>query len=226
MIGGEDRFIRTGFLISMLAFFTGATLAGTMVKLGSPILGVLFSNLIVIIALILTALAYSNGSARIFFCDNMQIGIPKINDFANAFIAELIVLPCIVALNILIEYFCMANGIEVKQTQFYKLYSQSGEAGRAVMALLAVLAAPISEEIIFRNVFFRLLMKIGAPGIFTAALISSAFFAFIHFDAFSFASLFCLGIAFQILCVKTGNINSTIIMHSLHNSISILAISL
>lgn len=90
----------------------------------------------------------------------------------------------------------------------------------AMLVLLAVVVAPITEELIFRAGIYRFL-----KGRFTArfALIfSSLFFAFMHFNLVSFIPLFLLGMLLCRSYERTGNILIPIIFHAFFNANTIL----
>lgn len=83
------------------------------------------------------------------------------------------------------------------------------------LGFLAVIVAPVAEEIVFRAGIYRFLR--GHASLTAAALINGFIFGFIHFNLQSFLPLAIFG---ALLCVAyewTGNIRVPIIMHALFN---------
>lgn len=92
----------------------------------------------------------------------------------------------------------------------------------AGMLVLAVVVAPVAEELIFRAGLFRALA--GRIGRWPAMAVSSALFALLHLSWASFAPLFCLGILFCLAYERSRNIAVPIIAHGLFNLNSIALI--
>ena len=88
---------------------------------------------------------------------------------------------------------------------------------KAINAVLALVVAPVLEEIIFRMGLFNLCRWIGrklereTEGKFplVAALVSGAVFAAVHLHAATFVPLWFLGVAFAWLYWKSGTIFSS-----------------
>ena len=99
---------------------------------------------------------------------------------------------------------------------------------KARFAALALVAAPVLEEIIFRMGLFNLCrwvgrkLKQGTEGKFplVAALVSGAVFAAVHLHAATFVPLWFLGVAFAGLYWKSGTIFSSMLCHFLFNLIN------
>ena len=91
---------------------------------------------------------------------------------------------------------------------------------RVFMAVAAVILAPISEEVLFRGILFPSLLK--GRTFLSAALISGFYFALIHFHAPSLLPLLALSIAFSAAYAATGSLLTTIVMHALFNTTSLL----
>ena len=99
---------------------------------------------------------------------------------------------------------------------------------KAKFAVLALVVAPILEEIIFRMGLFNLCRWIGrqlkreTEGKFplVAALVSGVVFAAVHLHAATFVPLWFLGVAFAGLYWKSGTIFSSMLCHFLFNLIN------
>jgi membrane protease YdiL (CAAX protease family) len=83
------------------------------------------------------------------------------------------------------------------------------------LVLLAVIIAPISEELIFRAGIYRFLKSRISPT--NAMLLSSILFASLHMNIAGFLPLMLIGIALCMSYELTGNIMTAIFFHSLFN---------
>lgn len=90
---------------------------------------------------------------------------------------------------------------------------------RSAVIGLALFAAPLAEETIFRGYLYGILRKLG--GRFAALSISSLLFAAIHLHLPSFAGLFLLGLSLALLYEKTRSLWVPFAMHALFNGISV-----
>ena len=101
-----------------------------------------------------------------------------------------------------------------------------GENSLAIvlLAVFAVALAPFVEEIIFRGAIYRFLK--GHTNIFTAQLISGAFFAMVHSNLMSFLPLLTIGVLLAQLYEKEGNILPSMIYHAYWNGFSLLLLFL
>lgn len=89
---------------------------------------------------------------------------------------------------------------------------------RAYFVFLALLLAPLFEELYFRGLLFPLLARrFGGWG---AALFSSFIFAAIHGHLPSFAPLFLLAMALATAYTLTGSLGVAIAMHALFNGLT------
>lgn len=92
------------------------------------------------------------------------------------------------------------------------------------LVLLAVVVAPINEELLFRGGIFRFFNnRIPTP---LAMILSSVLFALLHMNWFSFVPLVVLGCFLCLVTLKTGSLKPAMIMHALFNLNSILSIIL
>lgn len=92
--------------------------------------------------------------------------------------------------------------------------------------LLACVAAPVAEEIFFRSFLLAGLSK--RLGTVLGVVISSVAFATIHTPGIGtgiIMPVFILGIALSIIYLKTRSVWVSIVIHSMHNTISLAAAS-
>ena len=92
-----------------------------------------------------------------------------------------------------------------------------------VCVLIAVVLAPILEELFFRGVVFRFLT--GKMSTTLALVSSSALFAMLHFNLDSLLPIFILGCLLGSVYRRTGDIRASIWMHVFFNGFSILLLS-
>ncbi|MDD2478376.1 MAG: CPBP family intramembrane metalloprotease [Victivallaceae bacterium] len=89
-------------------------------------------------------------------------------------------------------------------------------------ALMAVILAPIVEEVVFRRVIFSFAsIRQGIP---VAFFLTSAVFALIHLDLKNLPGLFVLGMAFQTITLLCRSLYPAVIMHSTNNIIAVTII--
>ncbi len=129
-------------------------------------------------------------------------------------------------------------GYDPPPQDLVRLFSDPNAAWRvkAKFAALAVIVAPILEELVFRmglfNLFLRLRRKLVSPGLpngsggraafpLFSALASGAIFAAVHFHAATFVPLWFLGVAFAWLYWKGGTIRSPMLCHFLFNAVNL-----
>lgn len=90
--------------------------------------------------------------------------------------------------------------------------------------LLAGLAAPVAEEIMYRLfTFIPLKDKLGVWG---GAIVSSAIFALMHFNVYWLAEMMIVGTGLALLYYYTGSLLSSIVAHSFINTTKIAMIFL
>jgi hypothetical protein len=92
------------------------------------------------------------------------------------------------------------------------------------IAFLAVVLAPLSEELFFRAFLYRSLKGYMSPTM--AAIVSSVFFAGMHFNWHSFLPLFVLGFWLCRTYQKTGNLWAPIILHAFFNGNTLVTLML
>jgi membrane protease YdiL (CAAX protease family) len=81
--------------------------------------------------------------------------------------------------------------------------------------------APLADELFFRGVVLRSLMpRIGSPG---AILITAAVTAVFHkIEPFKLTHSFIMGVIFAAAVVWTRSVYTSLILHGIHNSLSLL----
>lgn len=133
------------------------------------------------------------------------------------------------------EQVALLLGFDPPPQDLVKLFTDPNVAWpvKAKYAVLAVIAAPVVEELIFRMGLFNLCRWIGRKLRSTqtpkhsntfplvAAVVSGAVFAAVHIHAATFVPLWFLGVAFAWLYWRSGTIRSSILCHFLFNLINL-----
>jgi membrane protease YdiL (CAAX protease family) len=91
-----------------------------------------------------------------------------------------------------------------------------GEDDAWLMAVLAVCAAPVFEEFIFRGLIFGGLRRSLGPG--AATLASAAIFAIVH-PPFSVIPVFVVGVATALVYGRTGLLIGPMVAHAAYNAV-------
>jgi uncharacterized protein len=99
-----------------------------------------------------------------------------------------------------------------------------GGVDALLAVVLAVMIAPVLEELVFRGALHGALRD--RVGVWPAALLSSAVFAIIHLEIVTsspafLVQLFLLGLVFVWLYERTGNLLAPVVAHLVFNAISI-----
>jgi hypothetical protein len=94
------------------------------------------------------------------------------------------------------------------------LLKLSGRApgGHALAWMLAVVVAPVFEEIFFRGLLVRRMLKQQRPSV--AAIVSALLFALAHIDPVNLWMYFLFGWALSWLYIRTGSLVAAIVAHS------------
>jgi membrane protease YdiL (CAAX protease family) len=112
-------------------------------------------------------------------------------------------------------------GIDAERQELFDLFSNvSSPVLLAVLMILAVVVAPITEELIFRAGIFRYVRHRLPRSL--SFLIPALLFAALHYNLSSFAQLVVLGAVFSLAYERTGDIRVSMIAHGLFNLNSIL----
>lgn len=102
--------------------------------------------------------------------------------------------------------------------------SQGGPA-LVLVVLIAVVIGPITEEVIYRGVFFRALAD--KVGMWAGATLSAAVFAVVHVEVvfsqpLALAGLFVVGLLLALAYHRTGSLLVPIVGHAVFNAVSVL----
>jgi membrane protease YdiL (CAAX protease family) len=107
------------------------------------------------------------------------------------------------------------------QSNIFDLFGRE-PLGVIIAFVIALIIAPLTEELFFRGFMLQTISKIISPiwGIILTALI----FAAVHFEFQSIAPLIILSLVLNILYVKTRSIWPGIVFHILNNTIAFIVV--
>lgn len=101
------------------------------------------------------------------------------------------------------------------------LLKSSGWQARAAVFGIAVIAAPVTEELIFRGCLYGVLRK--SSGRWPAIVVSSIVFALIHGHLPALPGLFLLAVGLALVYERCGSLWAPIAMHAAFNGLTIVA---
>ena len=93
--------------------------------------------------------------------------------------------------------------------------------GYIFLFLAVVIVAPIGEEIVFRGFLQKFLEKYWKD-ITRAVLVTSLFFAMIHFNPFWTIQIYLLGVILGFLAWKTNSVIPSIVLHIINNGLAFI----
>jgi membrane protease YdiL (CAAX protease family) len=147
----------------------------------------------------------------------------------DGFLTFLISLPVIVVTGSLWEQLLKLLGLPVHKQDLVSLFANAGSPWLlAGMISLAVLVAPVAEELVFRAGLFRLLRGRVPRGV--ALFLPATVFAALHVSwltlqgLVSFAPLLALAVVLSLAYERTGRIGTVIFAHACFNLNTILVI--
>lgn len=141
---------------------------------------------------------------------------PALNIWIGGGIALLTAFPILLGINLIWTGAITALGLDTSQQEIVKNFSEmETTSGLLGMVFLAVIVAPLTEEVIFRAGLFRYL-RTRTPR-WVAFTLPAGFFAIMHNNLVAFGPLFALGVIFAIAYERTGRIAVPIIAHGLFN---------
>ncbi|QKG81068.1 CPBP family intramembrane glutamic endopeptidase [Tenuifilum thalassicum] len=141
----------------------------------------------------------------------------------KTFIIVLVSLPAINLLASINELFPLSQwmiDMEEKAEQLTKAFLVTNSFGAFMVNILMVAILPaIGEELVFRGILQRGLIKITKSKWF-GIILAAALFSFIHFQFKGFIPRFALGVAFGYLLEVTGSLWVPIAAHFFNNAIA------
>ncbi len=113
-------------------------------------------------------------------------------------------------------------GYEIEFQQTVQYLSRPGNQiwFNLYMAFLAIILAPVTEEILFRGIILPSVLKHCRTWL--GLIFVSLLFASVHGHAHFAAPLFVMGMAFALSYIATGSLVTPILVHSLFNAVTVL----
>jgi len=106
--------------------------------------------------------------------------------------------------------------------EMLKALERPGVAWKALVIFLAVVVAPVAEEVFFRGVLQSMIRRYTHRP-WPAILITSALFGLAHFQYWhTVGALFCLGVALGYNYERCGRLVSPILTHAIFNGVNIM----
>jgi membrane protease YdiL (CAAX protease family) len=148
-------------------------------------------------------------------------------DLGLAFVTLLTVWPLILAamsLTVLVTRALYGPEYRIPQHEALKLITESPSVPlQVILAIVAVLVAPVVEELLFRGLFQTTIRSyIDRPWL--AIVLTSIVFASIHPDRSHRPSLFVLALGLGYAYEKSGSLLRPIFMHAMFNGIAIATV--
>ena len=103
----------------------------------------------------------------------------------------------------------------VQQATVQALQTSVSTTERAVFAAIAIVFAPVIEEILFRGILYPAIKRLGFPQ--TALWLTAILFALSHANTMTFLPLVLLALLLTWLYERTGNLLTPILTHAAFN---------
>jgi uncharacterized protein len=147
--------------------------------------------------------------------------------FGSGLATFLIALPIVTLVNLLWLQFLKVTGLPTEQQDLLRMFSDADEPALIILlVVLATLVAPVTEELLFRAIFFRYL-RTRIPR-WLALVVPGTIFAALHVNwptlegLPSLVPLITLAVIFSIAYERTGKITTAMVAHGLFNLHTIL----
>jgi membrane protease YdiL (CAAX protease family) len=132
-------------------------------------------------------------------------------------------LPLILAASYLASYFLHTDPSTDSQEIIQVFERSSTLSQRLPIILLAVAIAPVAEELAFRGYLYGVMRRYF--GAFPALVFTAVLFAIIHLNVPTLFPLFILSCLFTVSYEATGSLLVPMTMHSLFNTLNLVAIA-
>ncbi|MCF3651843.1 CPBP family intramembrane glutamic endopeptidase [Synoicihabitans lomoniglobus] len=130
-------------------------------------------------------------------------------------------MPVLFVVNLTWVFLLESLGLSVEKQELVNIFAETDSPIVLIgMSFLAVVVAPLVEEVIFRAGLFRFL-RTRLPR-WAAFVLPAAIFGSLHGNLVAFMPLFMLGIVFAVAYERTGRISVPILAHALFNLNTIL----
>ncbi len=212
--GGADVYLSI-LLVAWFGYLTYQGFTAEDVEVGKAdlILGALLFAVLVG-AVLFTLIARQKLPAQVF-------GLSRLATWKSILLGATFLLAGYPAILLLSLITLRIAGGEMEPQEVVSLFLQENDPfTRIGVILMAVVVAPIAEEILFRGYIYGVMRKYA--GIWPAALFSSALFAVIHVHIPTLGVLFFLALIFVLAYEATGSLLVPMTMHALFNAFQLI----
>lgn len=123
--------------------------------------------------------------------------------------------------NLIYVFYLVYHGYTFPETDTYaQLLGQTNWLLIVLNIVLTAVIAPLVEETLFRGIIYQSLSAHFGKG--TAAILSSAFFSAVHFQAYGFVPRFILGLMLVSLFRRYKSLYPSMALHALNNLIAVV----
>ncbi len=228
MLGGEpafpvpsttDKLLTLFFVAFTTLLYTGECFAAP----SAPESDEQTINLVkILFTLLLPIILYLPLIVRYFFISYPPAKIQLRNVLITfAALASIYILIIILHASGIINWLVELTGTPETQ-QAIKALQEASLIDFVVLAITAIIIAPIVEEIVFRGFFFRVLSS--HAGVIVAALISSVLFGAVHLSLAQTITLTVFGLVQCTLYASTRSIIYPMLLHMLFNCVGVVSV--
>ncbi len=206
------------FLLYFLASFTGLFFYEEQIPLVQLVVTIL------IYTTVMAVVAVINRRRGDSWTTGFGMGLRQLKTIALAPLFYLGALPLLLltakASQHLLQYLF---GIEPELQDVAKIIAQEPSVLQILYTVMAIVVAPLYEEIMFRGLVFPYFIK--QVGLAQGTLLVSALFAVMHFHLPSFAPLLLLSAMLCLIYWRTGSLWASIGVHMIFNAVSVFVLS-
>lgn len=225
-----DKWLILAFVLSIGAllaiYLLGGLLRALFMYAEVPMIWIQLTGLMLPPAGVLAALALSSmlAPAKSLLKHKLHLRrwrwrmIPEMLKFTLKL--QLIMIPVAIGTKILFKML----GIEFSEPAMNELLKSCSWTEFALLALIAVVVAPLIEELMFRRVIFGFFYP--WTGRLTAFVTTSLLFACVHDAPVLWPALFILGAGMQLVYLRSRSLYPAILLHVFNNSIAVCLITI
>jgi membrane protease YdiL (CAAX protease family) len=177
--------------------------------------GLLVAQIVAYIPLLATALPLLPFVARRTL-EEIGLRRPTVNDVRAAAVGSVAMYVFAEAAALLQKFALHVEGTQQAVRLFGTTHDRTLLWG---LIVLAVLIAPVVEEVIFRGFVFNALLRYLNVGL--AAVLSGIVFGIAHFDSTALFPLACGGIVLAVVYYRSGSLTASMLTHGAFNALNV-----
>ncbi|GMT49831.1 MAG: hypothetical protein IEMM0008_1370 [bacterium] len=183
------------------------------------------SAIIELIVIRLLILKQESINLKDFFRQILPLSTLKVSfrHVILGFQAYAVAVPIIILVSLISNYFIDQNPLESNPI-FTLLIDGDSTFTFISVSVMAIVLAPVFEEILFRGLLFRLLQSKWSTEL--AALVTSVIFGVIHFSLYALFPITALGMVLAWSYQKSNSLITPIVAHALWNATILLSVYL